>query len=426
MAHYPISLIPFFGNPSLSGYVLKAYRANTSTLLQMATDNTGGTLVNTIALNASGWPAVSGNVVIPHVDRAYKVSLYPSQAAADANSGATWNIDNLTPYNITSDLTFSGTTIGTTANSDITLDPNGTGEINLNATTNITTADVQNLQIGSVAVTPTAEELNQIDGLGLAGYITGFIPTTAADADHDLTFSGGSCRNAADTITVKSTWSTLTKQIDAAWAEGTNQGGMATGSVAADTVYYYNLIRKNADTSVLDIVIDVSSSQANTPSGWTFIREVYRLRTNSSANTLAASYHQLNGGAVEVCPGSDCAIAVNATQNPGTSLVTFTAGGSVTAMTPPPSCHVEFTWKVTDGSTVGFTYGLLRETAQANSAPTSTNFNLSSGDHAATGSATVNLLVFIDASRQATYRLSQSTTDHFTWITINRWVISRN
>lgn len=82
------------GDP-YSGAVLKAYEAGTSTVLQMATDSSGGTLVNDIVLNSAGYPEVSGNEVIPHVSEAYKLMLYPTEAAADANSGQIWSIDNL-------------------------------------------------------------------------------------------------------------------------------------------------------------------------------------------------------------------------------------------------------------------------------------------------------------------------------------------
>lgn len=107
MAFSPISgSLPQYmdgnGDP-YSGAVLKAYSAGTSTLLQMATDSTGGTLVNDIVLNSSGYPAVSGSPVIPHVNASYKLALYPTQAAADANSGAIWTIDNLTPTGVSTD-----------------------------------------------------------------------------------------------------------------------------------------------------------------------------------------------------------------------------------------------------------------------------------------------------------------------------------
>lgn len=82
------------GDPA-SGFVLKAYAAGTSTNINMATDSTGNTTATSIALNADGYPEVSGTIVIPHLEQDYKLSLYPTQAAADADSGATWTIDNL-------------------------------------------------------------------------------------------------------------------------------------------------------------------------------------------------------------------------------------------------------------------------------------------------------------------------------------------
>lgn len=97
--YYPISFTaPQYedtsGNP-YSGAVLKAYAAGTSTPINMATDYTGGTLVSTITLNASGFPAVSGNVIIPHVGQNFKLALYPTSAAATLNTGAIWTIDNI-------------------------------------------------------------------------------------------------------------------------------------------------------------------------------------------------------------------------------------------------------------------------------------------------------------------------------------------
>lgn len=82
------------GDP-YSGAVLKAYASGTTTPITMATSSSGVTTVGSIALNALGFPSVSGSVVIPHIDQAYKLALYPTQAAADANSGAIWTIDGM-------------------------------------------------------------------------------------------------------------------------------------------------------------------------------------------------------------------------------------------------------------------------------------------------------------------------------------------
>jgi len=103
MATYlPISkVLPQFldanGDP-YSGAVLKAYQVGTTTNISFATDNTGGTTAATITLNASGYPEVSAAQVIPHLDQDYKLALYPTQAAANSDSGAIYTIDNITSF----------------------------------------------------------------------------------------------------------------------------------------------------------------------------------------------------------------------------------------------------------------------------------------------------------------------------------------
>ena len=87
-----------------SGAVLKAYRADGTTPIQMATDSTGLTLVNTITLNTLGMPTVSGNFVFPHIDQTYRIALYPNQASADSNTGSIWITSSLTPAGVLPNL----------------------------------------------------------------------------------------------------------------------------------------------------------------------------------------------------------------------------------------------------------------------------------------------------------------------------------
>lgn len=99
MAYTPIQrTLPQYvdtnGDP-YSGAVLKAYTAGTSTNISFATDSTGGTLIATVALNANGYPENAGTQIIPHLNENYKLALYPTQAAADSDTGAIWTIDNI-------------------------------------------------------------------------------------------------------------------------------------------------------------------------------------------------------------------------------------------------------------------------------------------------------------------------------------------
>ena len=94
MSFIPPQFVDANGTP-YSGAVLKLYSAGTSTPISMATDYTGGTLVSTMTLNASGYPAVSGNVVIPHVAENFKIALYPDSSSATSNTGAIFNPDNV-------------------------------------------------------------------------------------------------------------------------------------------------------------------------------------------------------------------------------------------------------------------------------------------------------------------------------------------
>lgn len=93
----PIQYMDENGVP-YSGAVLKFYAAGTSTNIAVATAQTGTPTVTSVALNSEGFPEVSSNTVIIFVDQDFKVALYPTQAAADSNTGALWTIDNIDPF----------------------------------------------------------------------------------------------------------------------------------------------------------------------------------------------------------------------------------------------------------------------------------------------------------------------------------------
>lgn len=101
-------------NQPATGYVLKFYAAGTSTNIVLATDSTGGTTATDIVLDSQGYPSISNTPLIPHIDQKYKIALYPSQAAADADSGAVWTQDNIEPTANTAISTQSKVTVNDT------------------------------------------------------------------------------------------------------------------------------------------------------------------------------------------------------------------------------------------------------------------------------------------------------------------------
>ena len=88
------------GGNQAAGYVLKFYRAGTSTQIGVAIDNAGTTPTTGFLLDAEGYTTVSGARVIPHVDEAYRVVLYENAVDAVANifANAIYDVDNIDQY----------------------------------------------------------------------------------------------------------------------------------------------------------------------------------------------------------------------------------------------------------------------------------------------------------------------------------------
>jgi hypothetical protein len=126
--------------------------------------------------------------------------------------------------------------------------------------------------------------------------INGFAISHDTDTDHDILFGSGSCTDSTNAIIL--TGSALTKQIDASWAAGDDAGGLFSGSVAANTVYYMFVIREDSDGSI-DYGFDTSIIAANRPAGWTYYRKIGVGRTNSSSNFILSQWIR-GGNSLEV------------------------------------------------------------------------------------------------------------------------------
>src|SRR3989338_8425959 len=111
----------------------------------------------------------------------------------------------------------------------------------------------------------------------LAETLTGVtLSNNGADATNDLDVAVGAASSQDAVITDRTLMSlttAITKQLDAAWAVGTNQGGRMSPAAIANTTYHVHLI-KRVDTGVVDVGLDVSATAPTLPTSYTKFRRI--------------------------------------------------------------------------------------------------------------------------------------------------------
>jgi hypothetical protein len=125
-------------------------------------------------------------------------------------------------------------------------------------------------------------------------WVSGLVISRDTDTDHDISISAGEARDATNAHNLILS-SALVKQIDAAWAVGTNQGGMDTGSVTTATWYFVWLI-KRSDTGVVDALFSTSSTSPTMPTDYDYKRLIGMVKTDGSSNILAFTAYEMAGG----------------------------------------------------------------------------------------------------------------------------------
>lgn len=119
----------------------------------------------------------------------------------------------------------------------------------------------------------------------LSGIIHGLqLSNSLVDTLNDLVCGVGHCRNEEDT-TFHVNAAAMTKQIDAAWVAGNNQGGMLSGAVAANTWYDVWAFR-NAATGVFDYGFQASGSGPMIPGAHIGKRRLGSVKTGASSEIL--------------------------------------------------------------------------------------------------------------------------------------------
>lgn len=146
------------------------------------------------------------------------------------------------------------------------------------------------LAIGNPGQAPVVNAAgDQLEYWTPSTYIAGLeLANNATDANYDIDIAVGEATDSTDAYVMKLT-SAMTKQLDATWAAGTNQGGLFSGTIAATTWYHVFLIRKDSDGSI-DAGFDTSVSAANIPTGYTAYRRIGSVYTDATPYIIA--FHQ--------------------------------------------------------------------------------------------------------------------------------------
>lgn len=99
----------------------------------------------------------------------------------------------------------------------------------------------------------------------MRGHHGGLKLSNGTDATNDIDIAAGEATDSTGAALMRLA-SSLTKQLDAAWAVGTNQGGLDTGAIAND-VYHIWLIRRS-DTGVVDALFSASATSPTMPTNY--------------------------------------------------------------------------------------------------------------------------------------------------------------
>jgi hypothetical protein len=174
------------------------------------------------------------------------------------------------------------------------------------------------------------------------GYIDGLILSNDSDVDHDIAVSTGVCRNSTNVENIEI--SALIKQLDANWVVGNNQGGLDTGSVAANTWYHVFAI-KRTDTGVTDILFSLSVNAPSLPTNYTVFRRIGSILTDADSNIIGFTQ------AGESFTWNTAIVDVNAAAGP--NVDTLVVVSVPTGIPIQARCRIEIT-----SATVGDEYHL--------------------------------------------------------------------
>lgn len=212
---------------------------------------------------------------------------------------------------------------------NVTIDPDSTDTINGTAT--LILQPRQKAEIFKTGATTFQASIfgDQLSGPQLQGYLFGLALTTnVVDAANDVDIAVGAAGSDTTPYYLMQLVSALTKRIDAAWAVGTNQGGLDTGSVTNAT-YYIWLIQRS-DTLVTDALFSLSSTAPTMPANYDRKRLLGYLVRAAATNKPPSMYSRPLTEVAGSAPAYGCRAWANFD---GTGAVPILGSGNVSSIT---------------------------------------------------------------------------------------------
>jgi hypothetical protein len=251
-----------------------------------------------------------------------------------------------------------------------------------------------------------------VGGEILRGHLWGLtLSNNSGDPTNDIDIAAGVAVSDDGTYVMRLT-SGLIKRLDAAWAAGTNQGMLDTGSIAND-VYHVFLIG-NPTTGAVDVVCSASASLTAAPSGYTKKRHIGTIERASNA---LRTFLQ-DGDTFWL---KDPVMPIDAT-NPGTSAVTRTLTGIPDGIAVEAILNVVVTDNAQSGGCYLSSLDVDDEAASSTAAP------LAQVSWANTGGATLasgQVRARTNTSAQIRSRLNASGASTVLRIVVLGWVYKR-
>lgn len=221
-----------------------------------------------VTLNGSSYICVSGHTNHTPPNTTYWQVLAAKGDPGDAATVAVGSVTTVA-YGAPATVTNSGTSDAAILDFEIPAGEPGTGDlIAANNLSDLASAEASRKNLGIPTVLP--------------GYLSGLTLSTAGSS---TTFAVAAGVAVDDSNTDFMRLSASISKTTSAWAVGTGNGSLDTGTIANSTWYHVFEI-KRPDTGAVDILISTSVSAPTMPASYTLKRRIGSMKTNGSSQWI--------------------------------------------------------------------------------------------------------------------------------------------